>query len=89
MCTTDWTRGWRVRHVGRDSLSYDELHDGVWAGFAIGGEGLLFGPPHFVIYFESPEHWRNYPQWARGRRDEIISRIKSELRPPDYEYEGA
>jgi len=41
-----------------------------------------------VIYFASPERWRRYPAWAQGRRDEIIARITSEFREPDYEYLG-
>jgi len=27
-----------------------------------------------------------FPDWAAGRRDQIVARIKSEFREPDYEY---
>ena len=81
------TRGWRVGHQGRDRMYYEELHDGVWERIDVDGE-MLMGPAHHVIYFASPEAWLRYPPWARQRRDEIIARITSEFREPDYEYHG-
>ena len=29
---------------------------------------------------------QGYPEWARQRRDEIVARVKSVFREPDYEY---
>jgi hypothetical protein len=84
--TTD-QRGWRVGHQGRDQMYYEELRDGSWERIDIDGE-MLMGPAHHVIYFAAPERWRAYPAWARERRDEIIARITSEFREPDYEYSG-
>lgn len=69
-------------------MYYEELHGGVWERIDIDGE-MLTGRAHHVIYFASPESWLRYPHWARQRRDEIIARITSELREPDYEYHGA
>lgn len=80
--------GWRVGHRGRDSMYYEEFGDGSWQRIEIDGE-MLAGRAHHVIYFDSPERWRTFPEWSRDRRDEIIARIKSEFREPDYEYEGA
>src|SRR5512138_2776241 len=80
-------RTWRVRHQGRDRMFYEELHDGVWERIGIDGE-MLMGRAHHVIYFASPDRCRSYPPWAHGRRDEIIARITSELREPDYECHG-
>jgi hypothetical protein len=68
-------------------MFYDELRDGVWERLDIDGE-MLMGRAHHVIYFASPERWLAYPRWARDRRDEIIARITSEFREPDYEYHG-
>jgi hypothetical protein len=82
---TNDARGWRVGHRGRDQMYYEELRDGVWKRIDIDGE-MLMGRAHHVIYFASPERWREYPPWASQRRDEIIARIKSEFREPDYEY---
>ena len=68
-------------------MYYEELHDGAWERIDIDGE-MLMGRAHHVIYFASPDRWLGYPPWARGRRDEIIGRITSEFREPDYEYHG-
>ena len=59
-------------------------HEG-WQRIRIEGE-MLMGRAHHVIYFATPQAWLNYPEWARHRRDEIISRIKSVFCPPDYEH---
>ncbi len=76
---------WRVGHTGRDSMYYEELRGGEWQRIAIDGE-MLMGRAHHVICFASPETWLLYPEWARHRRDEIIVRIKSRFREPEYEY---
>lgn len=79
-------RGWRVGHRGRDLMFYEEKVAGVWQRLEIDGE-MLTGRAHHVIYFASPEVWRGYPEWARERRDEIVARVKSVFREPDYEYQ--
>ena len=84
---TDERRGWRVGHQGRDRMYYEELRDGAWERLDLDGE-MLMGVAHHVVYFASPERWQLHPPWARSRRDEIIARIKSEFRAPDYEYHG-
>ena len=78
---------WRVGHQGRDQMYYEERIGGSWQRIEVQGE-MLMGVAHHVIYFASPAAWERYPEWARGRREEIIERIKSEFRPPDYEYQG-
>lgn len=83
----DPDRGWRVGHRGRDRMYYEEWRQGKWQRLEISGE-LLTGRAHHVIYFDSPQRWLEYPEWARHRRGEIIARIKEEFRPPDYEYDG-
>ena len=78
---------WRVGHRGRDGMYYEERHAGVWDRLEIDGE-MLTGRAHHVIYFASAQRWLAYPAWAQGRRDEIIARIQSQFREPDYEYHG-
>ena len=68
-------------------MYYEELIDGCWERIEISGE-MLMGPAHHVIYFASPAQWADYPVWARSRRTEIIQRIKSAFKAPDYEYHG-
>lgn len=77
--------GWRVGHRGRDMMFYEERHGDGWRRMEIDGE-MLTGRAHHVIYFASAETWQGYPEWARHRRDEIIARVKSRFREPDYEY---
>jgi hypothetical protein len=79
-------RGWRVGHTGRDLMYYEEKIRGVWQRLEMDGE-MLTGRAHHVIYFASAEVWRGYPEWAWERRDEIVARVKSVFREPDYEYQ--
>jgi hypothetical protein len=69
------------------SIYYEERHDGGWRRLEIDGE-MLIGRPHFVIYFGSIAEWNSRPPWARERRAEVITRIKSVFSIPDYEYDG-
>ncbi len=78
---------WRVGHDDRDAVYYEELHGGAWRRLVIDGE-MLTGRAHHVIYFGPRAAWNAMPEWAHGRRDEIIARMKSVLAIPDYEYEG-
>jgi hypothetical protein len=48
----------------------------------IDGE-MLMGRPHHVIYLGSTR----FPDWAQGRREEIIGRINAGFPVPDYEYD--
>ena len=66
-------------------MFYEELHAGAWQRLDISGE-MLTGRAHHVIYFPTAKAWSQMPEWARDRREEIIARIKSEFREPDYEY---
>jgi hypothetical protein len=83
----DENGAWRVGHKGRDMMYYEEQIGGDWQRIDIDGE-MLTGRAHHVIYFADAETWTRYPEWARHRRDEIIERIKSRFREPDYEYHG-
>jgi hypothetical protein len=80
-------QGWRVGHIGRDGMYYDELRNGRWRRLRLDGE-MLMGRAHHVIYFRNCAEWKSYPEWAQGRRDEIVDRIKTAFRMPDYEYDG-
>lgn len=82
-------RRWMVEHRGRDSFVYKELVGGRLEQIDIDGE-MLVGTPHHVLYIPNETEWdRRYPRWAQGRRREIVDRITSELRPPEYEYDYA
>jgi hypothetical protein len=75
------TRGWRVGFQGRDEICYEELREGHLERFKLYCE-LQSGKPHRVIQFSSSQ----FPAWAESRREEIVARIKSELKSLGYEY---
>jgi hypothetical protein len=68
-------------------MYYEELRDGKWERLNLDGE-MLMGRAHHIVYFGNREDWKKHPEWAHGRRDEIIDRIKTAFRIPDYEYSG-
>lgn len=83
-------RKWDVGLHGRGQICYQELINDEWCKIIIDGEMLVGTDAHHVIYFDTTEQWaQKYPDWAKERRTEIIRRIKSELTPPDYIYNGA
>ena len=77
-------RGWRVRCVAAGSWAYDEKRGDAWrCGFVM---------EEITDFRESPHHlqimgaarWGEYPEWVQGRRDEILARIRAELKEPGY-----
>ena len=56
---------WRVGHIGRDTMFYEELHEGDWRRLPIDGELLAGGVTHHVIWLASEKLWQSYPAWAR------------------------
>jgi hypothetical protein len=78
---------WRVGHTGRDSMFYEELHEGDWLRLPIDGEMLVDCVAHHVIYLDSERRWQSYPDWARGRRAQIVARIMASFTKPQYEYQ--
>ena len=77
-------RDWRVGLHRRDSLLYEERHEGEWRRLIIDGGS---GQPH-AIYFGSKADWASQPEWARGRREEILARLKEACPITEYAYEG-
>lgn len=84
---SDSSAVWRTGHVGRHDMYYEELRNGTWERLRLDGE-MMMGRAHHVIYFGTREAWKKTPEWAHGRRDEIIDRVKSVFRIPNYEYDG-
>jgi len=68
-------------------MFYEEFVQGEWRRLELDGERLV-GRPHHVIYFGSVRDWNKMPEWAHGRRREIISRVKSVFPLSDYSYSG-
>ena len=65
------TRGFWVGREGRDDIVYEERRDGAIQRLTIHGEMMTRGP--HVIYVPNDEEWvRKMPEWAHGRRVEIL-----------------
>lgn len=67
---------------GRDEIFYEEQANGEWRRIRIYAE-MQTGKVHRMIDLSSVQ----FPEWARSREEEIISRIKSEYPPSQYEYD--
>lgn len=70
---------WRCRLEGRDSLVYEERDaDGGWRSLSFASEQCTGASPHHVLIIESETPWRRErPEWARGRRAEILWRLQA------------
>ena len=80
------SRGFWVSREGLDAIEYQELQNGRVERLTIGGE-MMVGAPH-VVYVPTPEEWQGtMPDWAQGRREEIIETVKSRLGTKNYEYD--
>lgn len=79
-------RGFWVQRKGRDAIEYQELHDGRIDRLTIDGEMMAIGP--HVVYIPSDAEWQQkMPGWARGRRAEIVEKVKRGLDARNYEYD--
>ena len=78
--------GWNIRHDGLHVIRYSEFVRLNIEEIVIDGE-ILVGTPHHALYIYGPAEWdRRYPDWAHGRRDEIVRRIRSKCPDSEYEY---
>ena len=79
-------RGWRMRCVTAGRWAYEEKKEEGWVGIPFEELGDFRESPH-IIGVPEPEAWRRFPVWAAERREEIISRVRTELAPPHYVLE--
>ena len=78
--------GFWVARKGRDEIEYQELQNGRVERVTLGGELMASGP--HVVYVPTEEEWQQtMPHWARGRRAEIIAKVKHALGTKNYEYD--
>jgi hypothetical protein len=76
-------RGWRLRCISAGSWIYEEKKGDAWSGFLMEEQTDYREPPHHMRVM-SAARWSEYPEWMQGRRDEILGRIRSELKEPRY-----
>ncbi|MEO8497527.1 MAG: hypothetical protein ABI614_20860 [Planctomycetota bacterium] len=76
--------------MGKERLYYEEFKGGQWLRINLFSEmtGNGWRNPQDVIEFPTQNEWASLPEWAHGRREEIVARIKSELREPRYDYKN-
>ena len=80
------TRGFFVSREGRNSIEYEERRAGVTQRLIIYGEPMVSAP--YVVYVPDEEEWqKEMPEWAHGRRGEILENIKLALGTKNYEYD--
>jgi hypothetical protein len=82
----DTLRGWRVRCVSAGRWAYEERRGSEWLGITFEELGDVREPPH-LLGIPDPESWRSLPGWLSARRDEVVSRLKRELK--GYEIKNA
>jgi hypothetical protein len=76
-------RGWRLRCVLAGHWVYEEKRGDSWVSITFEEISDYREPPH-IIDLRRAERWAEFPAWALQRREEIISRVKTELVPPQY-----
>ena len=76
--------GFWVAREGRDEILYEERRAGETQRLTISGERMTHGAR--VVYVPSEEEWeKEMPEWAHGRRVEILENIKRALGTKNYE----
>ncbi len=78
-------RKWKIRNGDNYTREYLELDEnGVWRRISFTCESYKKNFPRHVIYIR--KNWENYPEWTNKRKEEILSRLKSVLKEPEYTY---
>ncbi len=77
-------RGWITRGAGRDQIEYVERGNRCITFYA---ELMGRGPVSRVFTIPVTTWDLTLPEWARGRRDEIVARLKADFPEPKNEFE--
>lgn len=76
-------RGWKVKKIGNGKQQYLELDEAKkWRGIIFDCEMYSDEVPRHALIIK--KDWSEYPQWAQGRKTEIITRITCVLKAPSY-----
>lgn len=78
-------RGFWVAKKGHHTIEYEELRNGEVERLGMYSE-MSVGAPN-VVYVPTEKEWKQkMPDWAQGRREEILERVKHKLGTRRYEY---
>jgi hypothetical protein len=75
-------RGWRVRCLAAGRWAYEERKETGWVGITLEELGDHRESPHIIGV-------PAFPDWASARREEIVARLKSELKSPLFVLKDA
>ena len=76
-------RKWKIRKGDNDARVYLEMDDdGSWRNISFQCEAYAKNVPRHALYMS--KNWENYPEWAQLRKDEIIARLKSVFKEPEF-----
>jgi hypothetical protein len=76
-------RKWKVRKGDNDTREYVEMdQSGAWRHVSFECEPYAKNVPRHALYIR--KDWKDYPDWAQLRKEEILERVKSVLKEPEY-----
>ena len=78
----DQKRGWKVKKEGNGNQKYLELDGNNWRSITFNCEMYSNGAPRHTIIIS--KDWGTYPDWAQAKKNEIITRLRSVLKEPEY-----
>jgi len=78
-------RKWKIRKGDSNTREYLELDEyGIWRHISFTCEHYAKDVPRHLLYVK--KNWDVYPEWAQLRKDEIIERLRSVLKEPEYTF---
>lgn len=76
-------RKWKIRKRDSETRDYLELDsNGLWRQITFSCESYAKNVPRHALYIR--KNWEEYPEWAQFRKEEIMTRVKSVLKEPEY-----
>jgi hypothetical protein len=76
-------QGWKIKKGENFTQIYSELdNDGNWRSISFDCEQYAKNVPRHALIID--KNWNNYPEWAATRKQEILDRLRSVLREPEY-----
>lgn len=78
-------RKWKIRKGDNYTRKYLELDEnGTWRNISFACESYMKNVPRHALYIR--KNWDDYPDWAHSRKEEILGRLKSVLKEPEYTF---
>ena len=81
-------RGWKTGMSGRDKVFYSEIIDGQWKTIEISSTQVTGETAMLVIDFPDETAWQEMPDWIQGKRDEVLTKMKTVMKPPTFEFDA-